>query len=68
LQLGVEKAFDIFQADFSGIAGEKGELAIAKVSQKTYIDVNEIGVEAAAATDISEYLVIFGVCFLLKKI
>jgi serine protease inhibitor len=54
LQLGVEKAFDIFQADFSGIAGEKGELAIAKVSQKTYIDVNEIGVEAAAATDISE--------------
>jgi serpin B len=52
-ELGVEKAFDIFQADFSGIAGGKGELAIAKVSQKTYIDVNEIGVEAAAATDIS---------------
>jgi serpin B len=54
LQLGVEKAFDILQADFSGIAGEKGELAIAIINQKTYIDVNEVGVEAAAATDISE--------------
>jgi serpin B len=52
-KLGVEKAFDIFQADFSGIAGEKGELAIAIINQKTYIDVNEVGVEAAAATDIT---------------
>jgi serpin B len=52
LQLGVEKAFDVLEADFSGIAGEKGELAIDKISQKTFIDVNENGVEAAAATEI----------------
>jgi serpin B len=54
-KLGVEKAFDLLEADFSGIAGEKGELAIASVSQKTYIDVNEIGVEAAAATEIGGF-------------
>jgi serpin B len=55
LQLGVTKAFEDGEADFSGIAGEKGELFINDVVQKTYIDVNEDGVEAAAATYIGEY-------------
>jgi serpin B len=55
LQLGVKKAFEDGDADFSGIAGEKGELFINDVVQKTYIDVNEDGVEAAAATYIGEY-------------
>ncbi|XP_063917628.1 leukocyte elastase inhibitor A-like [Zophobas morio] len=51
-QLGVKKAFDLEQADFSGIAGNKGELAVDGVVQKTYIKVNRDGVEAAAATRI----------------
>ncbi|RZC41004.1 Serpin domain containing protein, partial [Asbolus verrucosus] len=38
------------EADLSGIAGEKGDLIISDVLQKTYIDVEEGGVEAAAAT------------------
>ena len=41
-------------ADFSGIAGLPGDIMISKVTQKTFIDVNEMGVEAAAATAIGE--------------
>jgi serpin B len=37
-------------ADLSGIAGEKGDLVVDAVLQKTFIDVSEEGVEAAAAT------------------
>ena len=43
------------RADFSGMAGKKGEVAITDVVQKTYIDVNENGVEAAAATASNSY-------------
>ncbi|RZB39112.1 Serpin domain containing protein, partial [Asbolus verrucosus] len=48
--LGVEKAFNETEADLSGIAGDKGDLVISDALQKTYIDVEEGGVEAAAAT------------------
>ncbi|RZB40088.1 Serpin domain containing protein, partial [Asbolus verrucosus] len=51
LNLGVSKAFDEKQADLSGIAGGKGDLIIDNIVQKTFIDVSEDGVEAAAATD-----------------
>jgi serpin B len=47
--MGVNKAFDQDQADLSGIAGKKGDLIIDKIAQKTFIDVAEQGVEAAAA-------------------
>ena len=43
------------RADFSEMAGKKGEVAITDVVQKTYIDVNENGVEAAAATASNSY-------------
>jgi serpin B len=48
--LGVQAMFSDEDADLSGIAGEKGELLVDAVLQKTFIDVSEEGVEAAAAT------------------
>ena len=46
----MNKDFRDDEADLSGIAGEKGDLIVDKVRQKTFIDVSENGVEAAAAT------------------
>ena len=50
MQLGVTTIFKDFEADLSGIAGQRGDLVVNEVLQKSYIDVNEEGVEAAAAT------------------
>ncbi|XP_063916533.1 alaserpin-like [Zophobas morio] len=50
--LGVHAAFNPEVVDFSGIAGKPGDIVISKVTQKTFIDVNEVGVEAASATGI----------------
>lgn len=47
-QMGMKKAFTS-KADFSGITG-KSELQIGAVVQKTFIELDENGTEAAAAT------------------
>jgi serpin B len=48
--MGMETAFSDF-ADFSGIF-ENVQASVTKVKHKTYIDVNEEGTEAAAATSV----------------
>jgi serpin B len=48
--LGMPNAFIGGRANFSNLAGLPGEIYIGLARQKTYIDVNEEGTEAAAAT------------------
>lgn len=50
--LGLESAFESGQADFSGMNGKK-DLYISEILQKSFIEVNEDGTEAAAATGIA---------------
>ncbi len=51
--MGMSIAFDPNQADFSGIADvSPARLYLTKVIQKTFVEVNEEGTEAAAATAI----------------
>jgi len=48
--LGIKDAFDADKADFRGMGWPKGELWIAQIKHKAYVDVNEEGTEAAGAT------------------
>ena len=47
--LGMKDAFSDDRADFSGMTGTR-DLSIAKAIHKAFVDVNEEGTEAAAAT------------------
>jgi len=48
--LGMRRAFDPNAADFSGMNGRQHDLHIAAALHKAFVDVNEQGTTAAAAT------------------
>lgn len=48
--MGMGIAFEQGKADFSGMCGKPGEVWIDQVLHKTYVDVDEEGTKAAAAT------------------
>lgn len=50
--LGMEVAFDPDRADFSAMRSIPPNLSISKVKHKSFVDVNEEGTEAAAATSV----------------
>ena len=54
-EMGMSSAFSD-KADLSGMAGTPGQLRISDVIHKAYIDVNEEGTEAAAATAVVVFL------------
>ncbi|MCC6125845.1 MAG: hypothetical protein IT426_12835 [Pirellulales bacterium] len=49
-KMGMQKAFSLNEADFSGIKEESEPLAIDMLMHKTYLQVDEEGTVAAAAT------------------
>ena len=57
--MGMTDAFNANAADFSGMTGKK-DLCISAVIHKAYVDINEEGTEAAAATAVTMKLTSIG--------
>ncbi|KAJ8376546.1 hypothetical protein SKAU_G00071260 [Synaphobranchus kaupii] len=49
VSMGMEDAFNVSKSDFSGMSPSNG-LVVSKVVHKSFVEVNEEGTEAAAAT------------------
>jgi serpin B len=60
--MGLNDAFDPSRADFSGMDGRAHWLYLSAVLHKAYVEVNEQGTEAAAAT-----AVVIGVTSAIRK-
>lgn len=52
MDLGMSEAFEAGLANFSNMIEEDAQIFISDVKQKTYIDVNEEGTEAAGVTSV----------------
>ncbi|XP_013384247.1 leukocyte elastase inhibitor-like isoform X1 [Lingula anatina] len=52
IQMGMSKMFNLGGADLSRIGGKPGDLFVSKAIHEAFVDVNEEGTEAAAATAI----------------
>ncbi|MRR06520.1 MAG: serpin family protein [Deltaproteobacteria bacterium] len=48
--MGMKEAFELSKADFRGMGWPKGRLFISQIKHKAFVEVNEEGTEAAAAT------------------